>query len=90
MKPLQGAFYVNLFAHYRPIGDPNWYRKRNPADSVPHLLDIGECHLDGKVPNCTSAEGRVPFLSPQLETLQGAADLFKYWLKTSPNQKDEL
>ena len=34
MKPLAGEFYVNLFAHYRPIGDPEWFTKENPKDSV--------------------------------------------------------
>jgi hypothetical protein len=23
-EPLKGAYYVNLFAHYRPAGDPKW------------------------------------------------------------------
>jgi len=24
-EPLQGQFYVNLFSHYRPVGNPKWY-----------------------------------------------------------------
>ena len=84
MRPLQGAFYVNFFAHYRPIGDPDWYKKENPEDGVPHLTNIGDCTLiDGK-PNCTNGNGRVPFLSPTLETLKGPNDLLRYWKDTAP------
>lgn len=58
MKPLQGAFYVNLFSHYRPIGedgrgDPLWYKKLNPEGTVEPVLDIGECTFDEKQqPHC--------------------------------------
>lgn len=32
MRPLtgKGSFYVNLFAHYRPNGDPDWSFKSTP------------------------------------------------------------
>ena len=26
--PMRGGMYVNLFAHYRPIGDPKWFSKQ--------------------------------------------------------------
>lgn len=84
MKPLQGAFYVNLFAHYRPKGDPNWYTKPNPSDGVPQLLDIGSCKVKNNETQCTKGLGKVPHLSPALETLKGPEDLFRYWKETSP------
>eukprot|EP00596_Hydrurales_sp_CCMP1899_P007088 CAMPEP_0119042686 /NCGR_PEP_ID=MMETSP1177-20130426/16081_1 /TAXON_ID=2985 /ORGANISM="Ochromonas sp, Strain CCMP1899" /LENGTH=386 /DNA_ID=CAMNT_0007009649 /DNA_START=484 /DNA_END=1644 /DNA_ORIENTATION=+ len=85
MKPLQGAFYVNLFAHYRPIGDPDWHGKENTAEDVSRLLDIGDCQVGEKnVLNCSKVEiGRLPYLSPSLETLEGPQDLLKYWKKTA-------
>jgi hypothetical protein len=37
--------------------------------------------------NCSKVEiGRIPYLSPSLETLNGPQDLFKYWLQTAPSQ----
>lgn len=42
MQPLQGAYYVNLFAHYRPVGDDMWYTRPNPEGNTPPALDIGE------------------------------------------------
>ena len=84
MKPLKGAYYVNLFAHYRPLGDPNWYTKPNPADNVPQLLDIGNCEVRGNGTFCSNGQGRVPYLSPHLETLKSHDDLFRYWQQTTP------
>ena len=31
--PLEGEFYVNLFAHYRPEGNPRWWQEPNPPAS---------------------------------------------------------
>jgi hypothetical protein len=45
----QGATYVNLFTHYRPVGDAFWYSKPNRPDGPsPLLLDDvqGSCHVD--------------------------------------------
>jgi hypothetical protein len=50
-----GAFYVNLFTHYRPVGDAAWYAKPNPAHTpAPLSLDDvpeGSCHVDNAAPN---------------------------------------
>jgi hypothetical protein len=92
MKPLQGAYYVNLFSHYRPAGDPEWYRKANPADAPKPLIDLGECAYQDNETKCT--KGHVPYLSASKEVLKGPEDLFKYWKKVSPapksGSKDEL
>jgi hypothetical protein len=82
MNPLQGNSYVNLFAHYRPIDDPNWYKKENPSDSLKPILDIGECHVpkDSKSPVCTGSEfSKLPYLSPHLLKLKSGDDIFNYW-----------
>ena len=41
MRPLDGAFYVNLFAHYRPVGDRAWFTKSNPDGSPTPVGDLG-------------------------------------------------
>jgi hypothetical protein len=64
-------------------------------------LDIGDCQVGEKnVLNCSKVEiGRLPYLSPSLETLEGPQDLLKYWKKTAKSshsileaafQKEEL
>lgn len=35
-EPLQGEYYVNLFVHYRPVGNPKWY-----------MEDLATAPLDG-------------------------------------------
>eukprot|EP00566_Odontella_aurita_P014628 CAMPEP_0113553968 /NCGR_PEP_ID=MMETSP0015_2-20120614/15893_1 /TAXON_ID=2838 /ORGANISM="Odontella" /LENGTH=526 /DNA_ID=CAMNT_0000455067 /DNA_START=294 /DNA_END=1874 /DNA_ORIENTATION=+ /assembly_acc=CAM_ASM_000160 len=47
--PLQGmgAYYVNMFSHYRPVGDSEWYVRPNPEGTPQPLIDVGECWLEG-------------------------------------------
>jgi hypothetical protein len=86
MQPLDGGFYVNLFAHYRPEGDPEWFLKSNPPGTPEPVMDIGTCTTDGVKATCTGAE--VPYLSPTLEQLKGPDDLFRFWKETSPKPSD--
>jgi hypothetical protein len=79
---LQGGFYVNLFAHYRPIGDPDWFKKPNPDDAPKPLLDIGTCTVEENATQCSKKGSSVPFLSTALETLRGPQDLFRWWQET--------
>ena len=73
MAPLNGSYYVNLFTHYRPIGDPEWFLKGNPPGSIEQMMDISGM----EVPSRTE--------QPYEEVdLTGPYDLFKYWLRTSP------
>ena len=39
VKPLKGAAFASLFAHYRPLNDPHWFLRRNPAGEVPLAHD---------------------------------------------------
>ena len=43
LKPLQGDFFVNLFAHYRPNGNPNWWRQPNAAPACAETAGDGTC-----------------------------------------------
>lgn len=93
MQPLDGGYYVNLFAHYRPNGDPQWFSRSNPEGTPKQVLDIGECSSDGIKATCTKEN--VPYLSPKLEKLKGPDDLFRFWKETAPkthsgSSKDEL
>jgi len=82
MMPLNGSHYVNLFTHYRPTGDPQWFTKPNPSGSVKQVIDVGTCSIsDAGAPICSKRQD-ISTLSPKLETLQGPLDLFKYWQKT--------
>jgi hypothetical protein len=42
MRALHGDAYINLFAHYRPIGDPDWYKKSNPDGNPQQCIDVNE------------------------------------------------
>lgn len=78
MQPLEGAFYVNLFAHYRPVGDPQWFTRPNPPETIPPALDIGQCTSNGTKATCDGPYN-VPYLSPTLEQLKGPDDLYRFW-----------
>jgi hypothetical protein len=82
MRPLNGSYYVNIFAHCRPVGDPQWYTRQNPPGTPDPLIDVGECHSDGIRAFCDKAN--LPFLSPSLETIQNPNDLYDWWVKVSP------
>lgn len=95
MKPLNGSHFINIFSHYRPVGDPQWFAKPNPPGTPEPLIDIGECHLSRSHCDNPEAEGpacrpkvlcekaNLPTLSPQLEIVKGEMDLFNYWQKYS-------
>jgi len=83
--PLAGGKYVNLFAHYRPVGDPDWYKKPNPPGTPEKLMDVGNCWLEGKADAMSQGavvcdDPRVgPHLSPTMFTPKSGDDLFKWW-----------
>lgn len=81
MAPLDGGYYVNLFSHYRPIGDPEWFLKPNPPGTPAQAIDIGQCTSDGKKASC-NGKHPVPYLSPSLDTLRGPEDLYNFWVET--------
>jgi hypothetical protein len=77
MKPLQGTSYSNLFTHYRPVSDPQWSTRPNPANTPDQIKGIDHCkEVDGVV-DCDGV--KLPFLSPSKEVLRGPHDLFSYW-----------
>lgn len=91
MKPLNGSYYVNIFSHYRPVGDPEWYQKPNPPGTPQPLIDIGNCMLNrehcadptAEEPLCRPKvlcdKVNLPTLSPSMESIHGSGDLFRYW-----------
>lgn len=87
MKPLQGGYYVNLFAHYRPIGDDAWYKKPNPPGTTAPVMDLGHCTTNGTKATCDGPVS-APNLSPALEEIHSAMDLYKYWEKTGELQRN--
>jgi hypothetical protein len=50
-RPMKGrnAYYVNLFTHYRPVNDPEWFQKPNPKGTPEPVLGTlplrEECQL---------------------------------------------
>lgn len=83
MRPLNGSRYVNIFSHYRPVGDDRWYQKPNPPGTPEPLINIGTCVLDQESASPTCEGAHLPTLSPSLETLKDGSDLFKWWQKVS-------
>jgi len=85
-----GAYYVNMFTHYRPTGDPDWQFKKNRPGQTEPLIDVGECHLEGTVDMI--GQGAVKcdnpaigqYLSPYMVTAKSGDDLFDWWVRVSP------
>lgn len=95
--PLQGkdAYYVNMFSHYRPRGDADWYRRPNPAGTPDPLIDVGECRLVGPADQYSSGAVRCdepgigPHLSPGLFTAHNGEDLFEWWIKVGEDTETD-
>jgi len=87
MKPLKGEFYVNMFAHYRPPGDSNWFLKPNPFGNVQPLVAPAQpcVKRNGNLTIC-SAGYELPYISQNLEQLKGPESLFKYWLEITKTE----
>jgi len=85
-----GSYYVNMFTHYRPTGDPDWQFKKNRPGQTEPLMDVGECHLEGTVDMI--GQGAVKcenpaigqYLSPYMVTAKSGDDLFDWWVRVSP------
>jgi len=89
-RPLPSGSYVNLFTHYRPKGDPQWFEKENPEGWPEPLLDVGECRLVGELDQFS--QGAVecdnpaigPHLSPTMFEAHSAEDLQSWWEHVGP------
>ena len=93
--PLAGGYYANIFTHYRPIGDPDWYSKDNPEGTPEPLMDVGKCELVGKSDEYSVGAVKCenpaigPHLSPKMFTATSGDDLFQWWLSVGPSHDDE-
>ena len=88
MRPLsgKGSFYVNLFAHYRPVDDPKWYLQDTPMDHIQPIIGLQSITAKGK-----AIKDILPYLSTSNEVANSGTDLLRWWQMTSPNsQKEEL
>ena len=99
-RPLkgEGSYYVNLFTHYRPVGDPKWFDKPNPEGTPEPLIDVGECRLEGSINDVGVGAAKCDdsnigqYLSPSLFTATSGEDLFNWWKSVGPEVEghDEL
>jgi len=102
-RPLSGpnAYYVNLFTHYRPVGDPRWMDKPNtPGTPEPILETDGECRLEkvrmtevgpnkqlGMVEAVKCDDPRMgETVSPTLFKATSGEDLIEWWRMTGENR----
>ena len=99
-RPLSGddAYYVNLFTHYRPTGDPEWFEKPNHEGVPDPVVDVeGTCRLEkvatSETPNKQLAlveavkcdDPRLgSHISPSLFQASSPEDLIDWWRLTSP------
>lgn len=89
-----GSHYVNLFTHYRPVGDPQWFKKSNPEGTPEPLIDVGECwNEEGSeevgVGAVTCEDDRIgPYLSPSMTRATGGQDLIDWWKNVAPGEKE--
>lgn len=92
--PLQSGNYINLFTHYRPLDDPNWYRKENPEGTPEALIDVGSCSLTGNIDQysqgAVTCENNAigPHLSPTMFSANSGTDLFQWWKSVGPEEEE--
>lgn len=93
--PLQSGNYINLFTHYRPLDDPDWYLRETPEGTPEPLIDVGQCRLEGKLDQFS--QGAVacdnpaigPHLSPTMFSANNGMDLFQWWQSVGPEEGEE-
>jgi len=101
-RPLMGpdAYYVNLFTHYRPTGDPRWMDKPNTPSTPEPLVDVaGDCRLEPvgmtevankKLALVEAVKCDDPRLgetvSPTLFKATSGEDLIEWWRHTGANR----
>lgn len=83
MAPLQGEYYVNIFTHYRPVGDDSWYMKPRDPHCPEPVMDLGECKIENGKASCSSGHD-VSYLDPNFHKVVDRKSLFNYWLEVSP------
>ena len=105
-RPLMGAnaYYVNLFTHYRPVGDPEWMLKPNTPGTPEPLLEVeGECKLNvvgttelpnkqlGVVEAVECDDKRLgDTISPTLFKATSGDDLIEWWRYTGKQRTSQL
>lgn len=62
---LEETYYVNLFTHYRPVGDKEWYLKEKDSFAPDPLYEF-----TNEIPKTLSLKNQV---------LESNNDLFSYW-----------
>ncbi len=90
--PLQSGSYINLFTHYRPLNDPDWWQRDNPEGTPEPLIDVGECKLVGELDQY--GQGAVkcdnpaigPNVSPTMFIADSGEDLFDWWKRVGPEE----
>jgi len=93
--PLQSGNYINLFTHYRPTDDPDWYLRETPEDTPKPLMDVGKCSLTGNIDQYSqgavtcenNAIGK--HLSPTMFSANNGMDLFQWWKSVGPPGEGE-
>lgn len=92
--PLYSGNYINLFTHYRPLGDPEWYTRDNPEHTPEPLMDVGDCRLTGKIDEYSNGAVTCdnnaigPHLSPRMFTATNGEDLFQWWKSVGPVEEE--
>mmetsp|Transcript_5283 Transcript_5283/g.15350 ORF Transcript_5283/g.15350 Transcript_5283/m.15350 type:complete len:360 (-) Transcript_5283:39-1118(-) len=95
--PLQGAgsYYVNMFSHYRPAGDPDWYKRPNPKGTPEPLINVGDCQLVGPADQYSSGSVHCDdpaigiHLSPAQFTARNGDDLYDWWIRVRQEEDGE-
>ena len=93
--PLAGGYYANLFTHYRPVDDPEWYTRDNPVGTPEPLIDVGECKLVGELDQYSQGAVKCEndaigkHLSPRNFKASSGQDLYQWWLSVGPTFEED-
>ena len=100
-RPLTGpgAYYVNLFTHYRPVQKGNWWLEENPEGTpepvIGNKVVSDECHVKStqqKQNESVTVECDNPalgqYISRDLFQATQPDDLITWWRQTGPKQEE--
>jgi hypothetical protein len=96
-RPMMGknAYYVNMFTHYKPIQEGQWWNDENPAGTPDPVIGekpvSEECHVDSLPGGNSTVKCDNPalgqFVSPELFQASKSDDLITWWRLTGPKDQ---
>ena len=77
MRPFRGESFVNIFSHYRPVGEPHWYKRAGPDAAVAPRRSVGGAARE-QLRHMSPSRARIK-IEDEERPREAAKDLLDWW-----------